>query len=296
LNDLSFHLLCLQHGEVLAPNGPRAARLNRDREGPRGLPPPTPPDIRVTSPAVRWIESGSHTHPNRSVGSRRASGPCIPGVEPSGPRLAGCHRPTPAETTTPFYRSGLPSTSPGTMPSADFCRAVREDYSPLSPAYWDNRPISQGKTQNVPRIGAGFIKHTPCGWRTSRSRARSSRVCHTSYPVPVRRPARLDWASSRPHLAADALALLLAFGSANTWREDLHLARSVPCLAHTLALSRARKPQRSGGFWASAPVRCSARIPHFPCFGFPMLSCPPCSQVGSETLTIQRVRSHAGVG
>ena len=31
----------------------------------------------------------------------------------------------------------------------------------------------------------------------------------------------------------DALALLLAFGSAFTWREDFHLARSVPCLAHT---------------------------------------------------------------
>jgi hypothetical protein len=35
----------------------------------------------------------------------------------------------------------------------------------------------------------------------------------------------------------DALALLLAFGSANTWHEDLHLARSVPCLAHTLLIT-----------------------------------------------------------
>ncbi len=68
--------------------------------------------------------------------------------------------------------------------------------------------------------------------------------------IPVRRPARLDWASSRPHRSAeltpkphgDALALLLAsclraarkqVGSARTWREDFHLARSVPCLAHT---------------------------------------------------------------
>ena len=100
--------------------------------------------------------------------------------------------------------------------------------------------ISQGQTQNVPCIDAGFIKHTPCGWRTSQSRARSSRVYHTSYPVPVRRPARLDWASSRPHLVVGALALLLAFGSAITWHEDFHLARSVPCLAHTPAVSRAR--------------------------------------------------------
>jgi hypothetical protein len=35
----------------------------------------------------------------------------------------------------------------------------------------------------------------------------------------------------------DALALLLAFGCANTWREDLHLARSVPCPAHTTRLT-----------------------------------------------------------
>ena len=35
----------------------------------------------------------------------------------------------------------------------------------------------------------------------------------------------------------DALALLLAFGSAITWREDFHLARSVSCLAHTLGIS-----------------------------------------------------------
>jgi hypothetical protein len=37
----------------------------------------------------------------------------------------------------------------------------------------------------------------------------------------------------------DALALLLAFGSAYTWREDFHLARSVPCLAHTFEFSGA---------------------------------------------------------
>ena len=30
---------------------------NRDRGRPHDLPPPTPPDIRVTSPAVRWRQS-----------------------------------------------------------------------------------------------------------------------------------------------------------------------------------------------------------------------------------------------
>jgi hypothetical protein len=34
-----------------------------------------------------------------------------------------------------------------------------------------------------------------------------------------------------------ALALFLAFGCANTWRQDFHLARSVPCPAHTAEFS-----------------------------------------------------------
>jgi hypothetical protein len=34
---------------------------NRDREGPHGLPPPTLPDLRVTSPAVRWRQSAMGT-------------------------------------------------------------------------------------------------------------------------------------------------------------------------------------------------------------------------------------------
>ena len=45
--------------------------------------------------------------------------------------------------------------------------------SAISDGPWE---ISQGTTPNVPCIDAGLIKHTPCGWRTSQSRARSSRV------------------------------------------------------------------------------------------------------------------------
>jgi hypothetical protein len=37
----------------------------------------------------------------------------------------------------------------------------------------------------------------------------------------------------------DALALLLAFGSAITWQEDFHLLSSVPCPAHTFEFSGA---------------------------------------------------------
>ena len=35
----------------------------------------------------------------------------------------------------------------------------------------------------------------------------------------------------------DALALLLAFGAANTWYGDFHPASYVPCLAHTARLT-----------------------------------------------------------
>jgi len=50
---------------------------------------------------------------------------------------------------------------------------------------------SQGNTQNfITRKRRIYKAHPNRGWRTLRSRARSSRVCHTSYPVPVRLPVR----------------------------------------------------------------------------------------------------------
>jgi hypothetical protein len=47
----------------------------------------------------------------------------------------------------------------------------------------------------------------------------------------------LGFLQTPPH--GDALALLLAFGSAKTWRGDFHPTSSVPCPAHTTRLSRA---------------------------------------------------------
>jgi hypothetical protein len=80
---------------------------NRDREEPRGLPPPTPPDIRVTSPAVRQIPSGGYVPPNRSICSRGASREVIPDAGPSAQHLAGCELAAPPQATTPLCRSGL---------------------------------------------------------------------------------------------------------------------------------------------------------------------------------------------
>jgi hypothetical protein len=67
-----------------------------------------------------------------------ASAPGVPATSssqrPSITRpLAGCDLAAPPQTTTPLYRSGLPTNMRGTMPSADFCGAVRKDSSPLSP-------------------------------------------------------------------------------------------------------------------------------------------------------------------
>jgi hypothetical protein len=75
---------------------------------------------------------------------------------------------------------------------------------------------------------AGFVVPCPLAPRVphllSRSCA-SPRACGGGFlPTPPR---------------GDALALLLACGSANPWHEDLPRASSVPCPAHTPGMSRA---------------------------------------------------------
>jgi hypothetical protein len=56
-----------------------------------------------------------------------------------------------------------------------------------------------------------------------------------------------------------ALALLLAFGSAYTWHGDFHPVSSVPCLAHTLRLSRAAEPRRLEAFVRRRPQQAVGR-------------------------------------
>ncbi len=143
------------------------------------------------------------------------------------------------------------------MPSADFCRPVRPGSPGLSPLR-DSRQISQGKTQNVSRVDAGFIEHTPLrmeDFAVIRLWRDSSRVYH----IPPGRdscasPRAVGLGFLRTPPRGDALALLLAFGSARTWREDSHLARSATCLAHTTRVSGAR-------LRASAATCCWSAIP-----------------------------------
>ena len=165
---------------------------NRDREGPHGLPPPTPPDLRVTSPAVRQIESGYTAPPP----ARRLPA-CQPRVHPNG-RAS----PDPANGRDSLDRSGLPIGAGGPMPAAAGCGAVRADSSAL-------RPQQPGHPAALP--GSAVIPSGPRrridqarpngGWRALRSRARSPRADYTSYPVRVPRPARSFHAAFRPHLA-----------------------------------------------------------------------------------------------
>ena len=81
------------------------------------------------------------------------------------------------------------------------------------------------------------VHHNFRGWRTSLSRANSSQVYHTSYPVLVHRPALSDWPSFRPRLTTTPLAFSLPSAPRiNTWSGDLHPGSHMPCLAHTLGI------------------------------------------------------------
>ena len=75
-------------------------------------------------------------------------------------------------------------------------------------------------------------------------------------------PHLLSGSCSSPHMFGlgflqtpprdEALALLLAFGSANTWREDFHLTSSVSCPAHTTEISGGCQPSAKGSDLLSA--------------------------------------------
>src|SRR5580704_6553343 len=99
----------------------------------------------------------------------------------------------------------LPTTWP-TMPSADFCPAVRPPYGALSRRS-DTEQISSGKFSRLPCIVAGSTLRILDGYGL-RGKARSSDT-RAFYPIFVHRLARLLYASFRPRLAATALALSL---------------------------------------------------------------------------------------
>ena len=76
--------------------------------------------------------------------------------------------------------------------------------------------------------------------RTSRSRARSSRMHHASYPVFVHRPAVLDWASFRPRLTTTPLP----FSLPSALRKPGHRTCTYEVTCH----ARHTRPNQRRGF------------------------------------------------
>jgi len=120
------------------------------------------------------VQSIPPVHSNRSVISSRTNVGFIPatGLAPRG--LAGCSAVIPWQATAPLFQSPRgepfgPSATRATYYA--LCRLLPfvQLGSRLAQLAWVNslaptaRQISRGKTQNVPRVDAEFIKHTPTG-------------------------------------------------------------------------------------------------------------------------------------
>jgi hypothetical protein len=138
-------------------------------------------------------------HPNQSIVSRRASREFTPDARAPTSRRRPSPRSTSGDSSSPPFRPSARSRGP-TMPSADFCGAVREDGSPLSPL--QGHPADLPWYAGIPSVQRRPIDQAPsgCGWRALRSRASSPRRDHTSDRVRVPRPARSFHAAFRPHL------------------------------------------------------------------------------------------------
>jgi len=95
----------------------------------------------------------------------------------------------------------------------------------------------------------------------------------------------LGFLQTPPH--DEALALLLAFGSAKTWHGDFHPISSVPCPAHTSRLtSRARA--------RSALSRLFGLLPSLDDFGQPSKGLVDCLMIGKVFSHIRVDNHHIG--
>ena len=149
----------------------------RDRERPHGLP---LPHHRTNGSRIRRFgrlgqsaqQTARASQPERLLEPRqRRLHPSHQACAPWTRRMR-CRRSLASNfssLSTPFGEPFGPSASQPrspTMPSADFCLAVSANCSALSQFLsharsQGTRQISQGKTQNVPRVDAEFIKHAP---------------------------------------------------------------------------------------------------------------------------------------
>src|SRR5438067_1499158 len=154
----------------------------------------------------------------------------------------------------PFHRSGLRRTLPPTMPSADFCAAVRPPCGGLSPvAGTQRRPPEVRPTAfaarppDLPPRSLMTLDFTITGSLVRPGRPR--------YPVLVHRAAVLLHASFRPRLAA--MPLRFANPSPPSgWIEDFHL-QAVDHARHTT-----KSPRERGFFWRASAA---CFLPLSPC-------------------------------
>ena len=91
-----------------------------------------------------------------------------------------------------------------------------------------NAMVSAGVFDSRHGPCADLLVHPKRRWRSSRSRARSSRVHHASYPVFVHRPAISDWTPFRPRLATTSLP----FSLPSALRKPGHRTRTYEVTRH----------------------------------------------------------------
>ena len=174
----------MRRNAVQIPTSPsiifRFLRSNRDRGEPHGSSPPTPPGIRITYQAVRLISLPHSKAAGCSVRLDKHS-LCSPSYGPP-PHLRAGVMSTPQSAYYPSQPFGPSSRGVTTRPiccpafrlwGASIALPASELLCPLLtspgrskpvarlPVLSDNREISRGKTQNLPCVSAGFIKHTP---------------------------------------------------------------------------------------------------------------------------------------
>src|ERR1700716_507758 len=152
----------------------------------------------------------------------------------------------------PFHRSGLRLVAPPTMPSADFCAAVRSSCGDLSP--------DSGTQHRSPEVrSTAFAARPPdlpprplmaVDFAISSSLVRPGRPL---YPVLVHRAAALLHASFRPRLATTPLRFANS-SPPSGWIEDFHLqavdhARHTAVAIRPWSRSRRQAARPSTRFW-----------------------------------------------
>jgi hypothetical protein len=143
--------------------------------------------------------------------------------------------------STCLHRSGLQRIAPPTMPSADFCAAVRSPYGDLSPvARTPRRPPEVRSTAFTARPPE--LPPRPSMTSDFAIRCSLVRPGRPRYPVLVHRAAALLHASFRPHLAMTPLRFASNPSPSSGWIEDFQL-QAVDHARH-----RAKSPAFPPGF------------------------------------------------